>query len=370
MYLKISIFIPVYQESEFLKPLLVSLLVDPYEEKEIFVVVDEPTAGSLGLVKDFSGKVHIIWNGKRKGKANALNEIVEESKGEVLLFLDSDIVIDGKSGSFLKVISEAMTEADIVEVKKDIIRDSFLVKIISYDYLSFSFTNWFFSRRLKKCLGLNGAAFAIKRGKFSALGGFGKVVVEDLDIGTRSFMQNIKFTFIKDIGVYTKAPSSWRAWFKQRKRWGIGSALWLKEYFRELLKIVRDHPGVLLLSLFFIFPCLPFFLMTLLTPDELYVKAVYLTLLLLSTQASLLLPPTAFTSTSLAVFRNLLLMIGGLGVYSSIFFMLAKKLGYAFNPLEFAIFYLIYSPLWLLIIIASITKVYLRPKNLSIDWKT
>jgi len=367
---KFSIFVPVYQESEFLKPLLDSLIADPYGEKEIFVVVDEPTSRSLGLVKNFSGEVHFIWNGKRKGKANVLNEIVEESTGEVLLFLDSDIVINGKSGSFLKVISEAMTEADIVEVKKDIIRDSFLAKIIGYDYLSFSFANWLFSHRLKKCLGLNGAAFAVKRGTFSALGGFRRVVVEDLDIGTRSFMQDIRFTFIKDIGVYTKAPSSWRAWFKQRKRWGIGSALWLKEYFRDLLKIVRDHPGVLLPSIFFIFPCLPFFLMTLLTPDELYVKAVYLTLLLLSTQASLLLPPTALTSTSLAIFRNLLLMIGGLGAYSSIFFVLAKKMGYIFNPLEFAIFYLVYSPLWLLIVLASITKVYLRPENLSIDWKT
>jgi len=367
---KISIFIPVYKESRFLKPLLEDLLADRYGEKEIFVVIDEPTFKSLRLVKDFSGDVHFIWNGERKGKANVLNEIVKQSSGEILLFLDSDVIIDGKSEEFLKTIFEEMKEAEIIEIKKDIIRDSFLARIINYDYLGFNFTNWFFSRKLNKCLGLNGAAFAIKRETFLALGGFRRVIVEDLDIGTRCFINGVRFKFLKNIGVYTKAPSSWSSWFKQRKRWGIGSALWFKEYFRDLLKIAWNHPGVLLPSLLFIFPSLPFFLVTLFTPDELYVKAIYVSLLLLSTQASLFLPPTAFTSTSLAVFRNLLLMIGSLGTYSALFYLLAKKVGCAFSPLDFTFFYLIYSPLWLLIIITSIIKVYVKPSQVNIDWKT
>jgi len=364
-----SIFIPVYRESELLRPLLERLLNDPYAEKEIFVVVDEPTAKSLGMVRDFSGSVYFIWNGERKGKANVLNELATKSKGDVLLFLDSDVMIDDSSKGFLHKIAEEIADADIVEMKKKVIRDSFLAKIVSYDYLSFNFTNWFFSRRLGKCLGINGAAFAIKRKAFEELGGFRRVIVEDLDIATRSFIKGLRYKFVKDICINTRAPSSWSRWFEQRKRWGIGSALWFKEYFQNIIEIVKDHPGVLLPSLLFIFPSLPFFLFTLFMPDELYLKAIYVSMLVLSTQASLLLPPVAFTSTSIAFMRNLFVMVSSLLAYFTVFYMIARKLEFVFNPMEFMFFYIIYSPLWLLIIIASLVKVYVGIKKLNIDWK-
>jgi len=364
-----SVFIPVYRESDFLRPLLERLTSDPYDGKEIFVVVDEPTVRSLRMVREFSGSVYFIWNGERKGKANVLNEIVARSTGSILLFLDSDVLIDESSGSFLQRIAEEMSDADIVEVKKKVIRDSFIARVVSYDYLSFSFTNWFFSRKLGRCLGLNGAAFAIRREAFEELGGFRRVIVEDLDIATRSFLKGFRYKYIKDISISTKAPSSWRGWFEQRKRWGIGSALWLREYSRSIMRIVRDHPDVLLPSLLFIFPTLPFFLFTLFMPDDLYIKAFYVSMLFLSTQASLLLPPVALTSTSLAFMKNLLVMVSSIGVYFAIFYVIARKLGFVFNPAEFIIFYVAYSPLWLIIIIASLIKVYLGLRNSDLDWK-
>jgi cellulose synthase/poly-beta-1,6-N-acetylglucosamine synthase-like glycosyltransferase len=364
-----SIFIPVHRESDLLKPLLERLIADPYEGKEIFVVVDEPTNRSLSIVRDFSGSVYFIWNGERKGKANVLNEIATKSTGDVLLFLDSDIVIDEGPKSFLQRIAKEIADADIVEMKKKVIRDSFIARVVSYDYLSFSFTSWFFSRKLGRCLGLNGAAFAIRREAFEELGGFRRVIVEDLDIATRAFLKGLRYKYVNDISISTRAPSSWKGWFEQRKRWGIGSALWLKEYFRNILKIVKDHPDVLLPSLLFIFPSLPFFLFTLLMPDDLYIKAFYVSMLVLSTQASLLLPPIAFTSTSLAFVKNLFLMVGSIGAYFAVFYMIARKLEFIFNPGEFVIFYIIYSPLWLFIIIASLIKVYMGLKNLDLDWK-
>jgi len=366
---KISVFIPVYRESETLEPLLADLLADPYEDKEVFAVVDEPTPRSLSIAKKFAGKVRFIWNDQRKGKVNVLNEVVKLSTGEILLFLDADLRVERNSRDFLKVISEGMKEAELIEIKKGIIRDSFLARIVSYDYLSFSFTNWFFSHRLKKCLGLNGAAFAIKKEIFETLGGFRKVVCEDLDMGTRSFIKGVRFKFLANIGVSTRAPSSWSQWFKQRKRWGIGTASWFKEYIRDLSKIARNHPGVLLPSLLFIFPALPLLIVNLFMPDELYVKMLYVGLLLLSTQTSLLLPPTALTSTTLSILKNLFIMIISLGTYTSIFYLFAKKMGFPFNPLEFAVFYLVYSPFWLLIIIASITRIYVKSRQTNIDWK-
>ena len=366
---RFSIFIPVYRESEFLEPLLVNLVADLYENKEIIVVVDEPTEKSLSLADKYSNKVRFVWNGERRGKVNVLNEVVEQSTGDILFFLDSDIILDNNTETILETISREIENAEIVEVKKDVIRDSFLARIVSYDYMGFNFTNWFFSRKLNRCVGLNGAAFAIKREAFMTLGGFRKVIMEDLDIGTRSFIKGIRYKFMKNIRIYTKAPSSWNDWYKQRKRWALGSALWFKEYFKDFVRIAKAHPGVLLPALLLIFPCLPFFLVTLIMPDEIFLKTVYFSLLLLSTQTTLLLTPAAFTSTSLAIFRNLTLMVGGIGAYSSFFYMLSRKMGCPFNPLEFLLFYLVYSPLWLLIIVTNLSRVCLKQKTASIDWK-
>jgi len=370
MTLKISVFIPVYRESDLLETLLDDLLSDPYEDKEIFVIVDEPTSKSLKLAESFRGEVNFIFNGERKGKANVLNEAAEKSDGEILLFLDGDVRVNHNSRGFLKTISEEMDETEVMEIKKEIIRDSLTARFVSYEFLGSNAVNWLFSRILKRCVGFNGSAFAIKRRAFEALGGFRRVVSEDLDMGTRAFINGFRFKYLKEVGVYTKAPSSWREWFKQRKRWGIGTALWLKENLRTLLKAVRMYPKVILPSLLLIFPSLPLLLINLFIPDELYVKVLYIPLLLLSAKFSLLLPPMALTSTTLSLIRNLFISVGSLGVYSSIYYIFARKLEYTFNPLEFTFFYLVYSILWLLIVIVSIIRVYaVKQENLNIDWK-
>jgi cellulose synthase/poly-beta-1,6-N-acetylglucosamine synthase-like glycosyltransferase len=368
---KISIFIPVYRESDLLEPLLRSLLDDSYGEKEIFIVIDEPTPRSLEVASKFSknDNIHFTFNGDRKGKANVLNQIVDSSKGEIFLFLDADTIIDGGGESFLKIISEEMKNADIVEVKKDIIRDSFIAKVVSYDYLSFNLTNLYFSRKIGRCLGVNGAAFAIKREKFKDLGGFRRVICEDLDIATRSFTNNMRFKFLDNIAVYTKAPSSWRRWFNQRKRWGIGAAFWFKEYFGLLKNIARKYPKVIVPSLFFIFPALPLILVNLLVPDDLYLKIFYISMILLSTGTNIFIPPAALTSTTLPALRNFLALIVGLVTYSTVFYFAARKLRFHFNLLEFTAFYFIAAPLWLLIVIASLVRVYIKPESIKIDWK-
>ena len=368
---KISVFIPVYRESRFLEPLLTYLLNDPYENKEIFVVIDEPTQKSIETSNKFSNnKVHFILNGERRGKANVLNEVVKKSTGDIFLFLDSDVLLDAQEDSFLETIVKEMDDAEIIEIRKEVMKDSFISRVARYDYLSFSLTNWFFSKKIGRCLGINGAAFAIKRKAFETLGGFRRVICEDLDIATRSFINKMRFKFVDKVMAYTKAPSSWKEWFNQRKRWGIGTAFWFKEYFSLFKRIVKEYPKIVALSLLFIFPALPLLLMNLFTPDEIFVKTLYVSLILLSSQTNILLPPTALTSTTLSVLKSIIVVAGNLIAYSLLFFLIARRFRSSFNPLDFIIYYFITAPLWLLIVITSIIRVYLNPKDIKIDWKT
>ncbi|NIM46285.1 MAG: glycosyltransferase, partial [Nitrososphaeria archaeon] len=202
---KISVLIPVYRESDLLPSLLRGLLNDPYDPKEIIVIIDEPTEKSLDMREELGGDVRFVLNGKRKGKANVLNEAVNESCGDILLFLDADVTLPDPC-RLLEVVFEEAKNADLIEIKKTVIRDSILARAVTYDYVGFNSTNWIFSRTLGRCLGFNGAAFAIRREAFEGLGGFRRVISEDLDMGIRSFIGDLEFRYVSRIQVYNKAP--------------------------------------------------------------------------------------------------------------------------------------------------------------------
>lgn len=369
---RISVFIPVYRESDLLKQLLSSLLNDSYENKEIFVVIDEPTQKSIDLVKEFSPRgVYFKLNGERRGKANALNEIVEKATGDIFLFLDADVLVDNASeGSFLKTIVKEMENVEIVEIKKKVIRDSFLARMASYDYIGFTVASLYFSKKIKRCLAINGAAFAIKRETFKELGGFRRTICEDLDIATRSFANGARFKFLSDLVVYTKAPSTLREWFNQRKRWAIGAALWVKDNFKILKKAIRKYPRAVALSLLSAFPSIPLFLISLSIPNEIFTKALYMLLLLFSTTTSLLIFPTALSSVIIPAMKSLVLLLGSFLGYSVIFYFIARKIKFHFSILEFAVYYFVMAPLWFILVLNGLIKLCInRHGKINVDWK-
>ena len=100
----VSVFIPVFRESEQL-PNLLHDLVSQDISKEIIVTIDEPSDGFLEKVKHFNG-VHFIVNNERIGKANALNDAVKVSSGKNLLFLDADIELSGDPEFLKKIVAE------------------------------------------------------------------------------------------------------------------------------------------------------------------------------------------------------------------------------------------------------------------------
>ena len=95
----------------------------------------------------------------------------------------------------------------------------------------FNVSSWIADHFMKKCPAVNGAAFAIKREMFEKIGGFHKVVAEDIDIATRAFLANSSFSYTSEVEVKNVVHSDWKKWFNQRRRWAIGQALWLKTWY-------------------------------------------------------------------------------------------------------------------------------------------
>lgn len=89
---KISIIIPIFNASNYLKECLDSVLIQTLKEIEIICVNDGSTDNSLEILKEYAEKDNRIKvvNQENKGAGFARNEGIKIAKGEFLAFLDSD----------------------------------------------------------------------------------------------------------------------------------------------------------------------------------------------------------------------------------------------------------------------------------------
>jgi len=91
----VSIVIPTYLRGESLKRLLNSIKDQSVKPKEVLVVDDSPDDSVKDVVKNFAGFLNVsyIWSGKRSLPA-ARNVGVKKSTGDIILFLDDDVVLE------------------------------------------------------------------------------------------------------------------------------------------------------------------------------------------------------------------------------------------------------------------------------------
>ncbi|HEX9261148.1 MAG TPA: glycosyltransferase family 2 protein [Candidatus Bathyarchaeia archaeon] len=363
----VSIFIPVFRESEQL-PNLLRDLVSQDISKEIIVTIDEPSDGFLEKVNHFNG-VQFIINRERIGKANALNDAAKISSGEILLFLDADIELTGDP-DFLKKIVKEMETADVLDLKKKVEKNSFLSKMTYYEYFTFNVGSWITSKCLGKCPAANGAAFAMKRKIFVDIGGFRKVVAEDIDIATRAFLADCSFAYTKEVEVRNIVYSDWKTWYKQRRRWAIGQALWLKDFYKALFRKCVAKPQVFLPAVFVLYPPLIASSLTFLLPSTWVYDSLLVFSLFLSTRFNTVLPVFLFSLPIADVLKIVLISLASFAVTAIVYYKLSKNLGFEMKIHELFVYYFFYSVLWLTIIAISYVQVIAFGKRAAPGWKT
>ncbi|WP_071191346.1 glycosyltransferase [Trichormus sp. NMC-1] len=86
---KVSILIPCYNAEQWIAQAIESCLNQSYPHKEVIVVDDGSTDGSLEKIKSFGNSIH--WEtGENRGGNVARNRLLELSTGEWLQYLDAD----------------------------------------------------------------------------------------------------------------------------------------------------------------------------------------------------------------------------------------------------------------------------------------
>ena len=366
----VSIFIPVYKESDQLAGVL-NELSSQNVSKEIFVTVDQPTDDFSEKIRQLETEnVKFIVNKERVGKANALNSTMKLSSGKVLLFLDSDVGIPNDPDYLRKIVME-MQHTDILDIKKKVTKDkSFLSKMAYYEYFTFNISAWLASRYMHKCPAVNGAAFAIKREMFEKVHGFRKVVAEDIDIATRAFLEDSSFAYTHEVEVKNEVHSDWRKWFTQRRRWAIGQALWLKDWYKPLAKRFVKKPQIFLPSLFFLYPSVAVFVLSAVVPSLWMYNSLLVFSLFLSVKFNIALPIFLLSLATADVLKILLISMSGFALTAAVFYGFSRKLGFQIKLHELFVYYFFYSSIWMVIIVIGHIQVFALGKKAGPGWKT
>ncbi|MBI4979867.1 MAG: glycosyltransferase family 2 protein [Spirochaetes bacterium] len=366
--MKITAVIPVYRDPKRAGDIIHKLLADRYPDKAIVVIVDDATNPAIEkALAPYRKKIRVRYNKKRLGKVTSLNTAVTALKTDVILFLDNDVIVP-KDDTFLAKLAKVMEKHDIAELPKEAVKSTLISRMMSYEFLSIAMTEFIFTRLSGRCPSMNGAAFAVKHGLFMKLGGFRKVVHEDMDFAARSFRAGAAFSYEPELKVFNEVPVDIRGWLSQRKRWALNNILWLKDNFFLVLSHLFKSPSFFVSAIFLFLPFI------------IYIAAFFL---MRNNQLTVLLPMVYMVAQQFHAAAGVFLWIThaeliftqgfiptAIGVVTSglIFFGFSRFLRFRFNPLEYFLYYFIYSPIWLLANIIMWVLVIMKI-DINLDWK-
>jgi GT2 family glycosyltransferase len=216
----ISIIIPVHNGGKDFARCLANAIADTSPDCEIIVVADGDTDGSWMLAEESGIKVVRIT--EPGGPARARNIGAREAKGEILFFVDADVLIP--RGTVQRVLSVFRDDPDLAALFGSYDDEPGAANFLSqYKNL--------FHHYVHQTAGELATTFwsgcgAIRREIFSSMGGFDenfrRPSIEDVELGYRLTAAGYRIHLVKEIQV------------KHLKRWGIRSLLRADFLYRAL----------------------------------------------------------------------------------------------------------------------------------------
>lgn len=246
--MEFSIVIAVYNGEKTIRNCLESIFDIDYKNYEVILVNDNSSDRTLEIAKEFPCKIMDL--DRNYGPCVARNEGVKQANGEIILFIDSDIVV--KKNILLSIRKSFDENPDV----------SCVVGLFSADPpfggLSTQYKNLFLHYRflmLSKYISLTITAItAIKKGVFKKINGFDTRIEfagEDMDLGQRLSDRGYKILLDKDLQVKHLKEYSFKDFLMNDfKRAGNWIHLFLEKKGYKRLKTKKEY-GIVSLSMIF-----------------------------------------------------------------------------------------------------------------------
>lgn len=220
----VSIIIPVYNEEKNIRNCLEAIQQSDYpeEKKEVILVDDGSTDRTVKIARKFKG-VRIVSQ-KHKGKVDALNLGISNSSKNILITLDSDVMVER---DFIRNIVKPFSDPNVGAVSgaaKVANGNTILTAFQSIEYVYNSLLMDSFSKVFGTSLWFWGALSSFRKDILLKVGGFKKTSeTEDFDAMVRIKRHGYKTISTKNAVGRANVPSNMVSLFRQRIRWWKGS---------------------------------------------------------------------------------------------------------------------------------------------------
>ncbi len=224
----VSVLVPAYNEEKSIGRCIEALLCQDYGgPMEIIVINDGSSDRTAKIISTYPVKfIDLKENG---GKANALNRGIEEAKGDILVFTDSDSNMVKDTISCL--VKTFMDDSDAQMVTGTVLinnpeKASVMRRILIYCQMIEYHLEQEIMRYLQGLSGnilvCPGPSTAVRRSVCEIVKFSDDTIVEDADFTVNVLQKSMKVVQNLQAKVYTNAPETLGTWYKQRKRWWFG----------------------------------------------------------------------------------------------------------------------------------------------------
>lgn len=221
----VSVVVPAYNEEKAIGKSIDALLKLSYPNKEIIIVDDGSTDGTLDAAKaharnDFT-RVITKQNG---GKWDALNAGIKVAKGEFIVCMDADTILDPDA---IQQLTKHFSDLGIAAIAGNVKvgnRHGLLTKLQALEYVVGINLYRRSEANLHKVTVVPGPIGVFRASALREIGLFeGDTLAEDADATLKILKAGYKTAYEPQAIGYTEAPTSMTNLAKQRYRWYRGS---------------------------------------------------------------------------------------------------------------------------------------------------
>jgi len=197
-----------------------TLAIDyPADRIEVIIGSDGSTDRTDEIVSGFDG-VRLVRIEPRQGKANVLNTIVPQARGEIIIFSDSNTIIE--PGAIRKMVAH-LKDPDVGGVCGRLVLRADKDSLESYEG-----TYWRYETRIKEMegdiystIGANGGIYGVRKELFKPIPE--DTITDDFVISMNVLAQGRRMVFEKEAVAYEYVSKSFRDEFWRKVRIGGGN---------------------------------------------------------------------------------------------------------------------------------------------------
>jgi len=190
----LSVIVPIYNGSKTIRQCLDALFASTFREFEVIVIDDGSDDGTLQIVAEYPCQ---MIGQDNAGPGAARNVGAREARGQILFFLDADILV--KPDSLDKIVSTFATRPDVGALFGSFGTDTVPGNFVTvYKNLQHHYTHQTASENAATFCGGFGA---VRRQIFESIGGFHPPhrFLEDIEIGYRLHVAGVAILLCKEI---------------------------------------------------------------------------------------------------------------------------------------------------------------------------